>query len=57
MVHANTAASIMYAANTLNRVLDEAVQALHGGAGYIWESEINRLYRGNKTTRNWRWNN
>jgi isovaleryl-CoA dehydrogenase len=47
MVHANTAASIMYAANTLNRVLDEAVQ-VHGGAGYIWESEINRLYRGNK---------
>ncbi|MBT4205701.1 MAG: isovaleryl-CoA dehydrogenase [Proteobacteria bacterium] len=47
MVHANTAASIMYAANMLNKVLDEAVQ-VHGGAGYIWESEINRLYRGNK---------
>ena len=47
MVHANTAASIMYAANMLNNVLDEAVQ-VHGGAGYIWESEINRLYRGNK---------
>jgi isovaleryl-CoA dehydrogenase len=31
----------------LNKVLDEAVQ-VHGGAGYIWESEINRLYRGNK---------
>jgi isovaleryl-CoA dehydrogenase len=37
----------MYAANMLNKVLDEAVQ-VHGGAGYIWESEINRLYRGNK---------
>ena len=47
MIHANTAASIMYAANMLNKVLDEAVQ-VHGGAGYIWESEINRLYRGNK---------
>lgn len=47
MVHANTAASIMYTANTLNRVLDEAVQ-IHGGMGYIWEAEINRLYRGNK---------
>jgi isovaleryl-CoA dehydrogenase len=47
MVHANTAASVMYAANMLNKVLDEAVQ-VHGGAGYIWESEINRLYRGNK---------
>ncbi|MEE2983153.1 MAG: acyl-CoA dehydrogenase family protein [Pseudomonadota bacterium] len=47
MVHANTAASIMYTANMLNRVLDESVQ-VHGGMGYIWESEINRLYRGNK---------
>lgn len=47
MVHANTAASVMYCANMLNRVLDEAVQ-VHGGIGYIWESEINRLYRGNK---------
>ena len=47
MIHANTAASIMYAANMLNRVLDEGVQ-VHGGIGYMWESEINRLYRGNK---------
>ncbi len=47
MVHANTAASIMYTANMLNRVLDEAVQ-VHGGMGYMWEAEINRLYRGNK---------
>ena len=42
--HALTAASVMYAAETLNKVLSEAVQ-IHGGAGYIWESEINRLYR------------
>ena len=47
MIHADTAASVMYAANTLNKVLDEAVQ-IHGGAGYMWESEVNRLYRGNK---------
>lgn len=47
MIHANTAASVMYCANMLNRVLDEAVQ-VHGGIGYIWESEINRLYRGTK---------
>ncbi len=46
-IHALTAASLMYAANTLNRVLDEAMQ-IHGGIGYIWESEINRLYRANK---------
>ncbi|MEX2482227.1 MAG: acyl-CoA dehydrogenase family protein [Gammaproteobacteria bacterium] len=47
MIHANTAASVMYCANMLNRVLDEAVQ-VHGGMGYIWETEINRLYRGTK---------
>lgn len=43
-IHRITAASVMYAAETMNRVLDEAVQ-IHGGTGYIWESEINRLYR------------
>jgi len=47
MIHANTAASVMYCADTMNRVLNEAVQ-VHGGTGYIWESEINRLYRGIK---------
>lgn len=46
-VHALTAASVMYAAETMGRVLSEAVQ-VHGGAGYIWESEINRLYRSSK---------
>jgi isovaleryl-CoA dehydrogenase len=46
-IHALTAASVMYAANTMNRLLDEAVQ-IHGGAGYIWESEINRLFRATK---------
>lgn len=43
-IHALTAASVMMAANGMNRVLDEAVQ-IHGGSGYIWESEINRLFR------------
>jgi isovaleryl-CoA dehydrogenase len=46
-IHALTAASLMYAAEALNRVLDEAVQ-IHGGSGYVWEAEINRLYRANK---------
>ena len=43
-IHKIAAASVMFTANMLNRVLDEAVQ-IHGGAGYIWDSEINRLYR------------
>ena len=43
-IHMITAASVMYAAETMNKVLNEAVQ-IHGGIGYIWESEVNRLYR------------
>jgi isovaleryl-CoA dehydrogenase len=43
-IHKITAASVMFTAETMNKVLNEAVQ-IHGGAGYIWESEINRLYR------------
>jgi isovaleryl-CoA dehydrogenase len=43
-IHMITAASVMYAAETMNKVLNEAVQ-IHGGSGYIWESEVNRLYR------------
>jgi len=46
-IHALTAASVMYAADTMNRVLDHAVQ-IHGGSGYIWEAEINRLFRATK---------
>lgn len=43
-IHMLTAASVMYAAESCHSVLDKAVQ-IHGGSGYIWESEINRLYR------------
>ena len=43
-IHKLTAASVLFAADTMNQVLNEAVQ-IHGGSGYIWESEINRLYR------------
>jgi len=42
--HKLTAASILYAGEACNRVLNKAVQ-IHGGNGYIWESEINRLFR------------
>jgi isovaleryl-CoA dehydrogenase len=43
-IHKITAAAVMHAAETMNLVLNDAVQ-IHGGTGYIWESEINRLYR------------
>jgi len=43
-IHKITAASVMYTSETMNKVLNEALQ-IHGGIGYIWESEINRLYR------------
>lgn len=43
-IHKITAAGVMYVAETMNKVLNEGVQ-IHGGTGYIWESEINRLYR------------
>ncbi|HEY0974867.1 MAG TPA: acyl-CoA dehydrogenase family protein [Solimonas sp.] len=43
-IHKLTAAGVMYTAETLNKVLNHAVQ-IHGGSGYIWEAEINRLYR------------
>ncbi len=46
-IHALTAASVMYASESMNRVLAEAVQ-IHGGSGYIWESEVNRLFRATK---------
>lgn len=43
-IHKITAAGVMYVAETMNKVLNHGVQ-VHGGSGYIWESEINRLYR------------
>jgi isovaleryl-CoA dehydrogenase len=43
-IHMLTAAGVMFVAETMNQVLNEAVQ-VHGGTGYIWESEVNRLYR------------
>lgn len=46
-IHMRTAAAVKHAAETMHFVLDEAVQ-IHGGSGYIWETEINRLFRSTK---------
>ena len=46
-IHAKTAASILYCANTCNEILDKAVQ-IFGGYGYMLETEINRLFRSTK---------
>ena len=46
-IHALTAAAALFGGETVNKVLDEAVQ-IHGGMGYMWESEINRLFRATK---------
>ena len=43
-IHARTSAALMFCAEACNRVLNRAVQ-VHGGNGYIWETEINRLFR------------
>jgi isovaleryl-CoA dehydrogenase len=43
-LHKLTAACALFAAEACHRVLDHAIQ-IHGGSGYIWDSEINRLYR------------
>jgi isovaleryl-CoA dehydrogenase len=46
-IHKLTAASILYAAEGCTGVMDHAVQVF-GGAGYMRETEINRLYRATK---------
>ena len=43
-VHKLTAASILYCAEATSRVAADAVQ-IHGGSGFMWEMEVNRLYR------------
>jgi isovaleryl-CoA dehydrogenase len=46
-VHKRSAALVLQAGLMIMRVADAAVQ-IHGGAGYIWEMEVNRLYRAGK---------
>jgi len=46
-VHRLTAAAFLLAAETATRVASDALQ-IHGGSGYIWEMEVNRLYRAAK---------
>lgn len=43
-IHKLTAAALMVATQMANKVADDAVQ-IHGGSGYIWETEVNRHYR------------
>jgi isovaleryl-CoA dehydrogenase len=46
-VHKLTAASLLHAAEACSRIASDAVQ-IHGGSGYMWEMEVNRLYRATK---------
>jgi isovaleryl-CoA dehydrogenase len=41
------AAVVLKAGRTFTQIADSALQ-VHGGSGYIWETEINRLYRAAK---------
>lgn len=43
-IHRLCAQSVMFGADMLARVTDLAVQ-IHGGSGFIWETEVNRHYR------------
>jgi len=47
VVHKRSAAAVLHAGRACMRVLDQAVQ-IHGGMGFMNESEVNRLYRSGK---------
>lgn len=46
-IHKDTAACVMFTSLSCSDILNDAVQ-IHGGNGYMWEMEINRLYRAGK---------
>jgi isovaleryl-CoA dehydrogenase len=46
-VQKRAAAVVLQAGRTFSAIVDNALQ-VHGGSGYIWETEINRLYRAGK---------
>jgi len=46
-IHKLTAAAILYAAEQCSKIVADSVQ-IHGGTGYMRETEVNRLYRAAK---------
>ena len=46
-IHKLTAAACLYAGEAFNKAVTEACH-IHGGSGYMQDTEINRLYRANK---------
>ena len=46
-VHKLCAAALLHAAEACSKIAADAVQ-IHGGAGYMWEMEVNRIYRATK---------
>lgn len=43
-IHKLCAASVLHGAEMITAVTDRAVQ-IHGGSGFVWETEVNRHYR------------